>query len=257
MNRFDGKVVMVTGAASGIGLASATEFAKEGGTVVATDVNAAALEAAAAGLKAEGLSVEAAVLDVTDRAAWDDCVDGIVGRHGRLDVLFNNAGIGDFVSVENTTMEQWRAVNAVNQDGMFFGMQAAIRVMKAGGGGAIVNNSSIAAIVGEPMLTAYAATKGAVRAMTKAAAVDCARQRSNIRINSIHAGFTGTALVARTMESLGDQAEAAAAAAMERVPIGRLGEPREIARGVLFLASDDASFMIGSELVMDGGWVAS
>lgn len=257
MNRFDGKVVLVTGAASGIGFASACEFLDEGGLVVATDIDGGALAKAFADRRSNGQSVETEVLDVTDRAAWDGCVDGIVARHGRLDVLFNNAGMGDFVSVENTTLEQWNRVNAVNQDGVFFGMQAAIRVMKAGGGGAIVNNSSIAGIVGEPMLAAYAATKGAVRAMTKAAAVDCARQGSNIRINSIHAGFTETPLVGKAIASLGKAGQAAAAAAMARVPIGRLAQPREIARGVLFLASEDASFMIGSELVVDGGWVAS
>lgn len=255
MNRFEGKTALVTGAASGIGLATAHQLAAEGATVIATDLALDALEAAFAGVDAGG-TVEHAELDVTDRGAWDRIVDDVVARHGRLDVLFNNAGCGDFATIEDTTEEQWRAVNDVNSAGVFFGMQAAIRVMKETGG-AIVNNSSIAAHVGEPRLAAYAATKGAVRAMTKAVAVDCARSGYAIRINSIHPGYTETNLVATALASLGDGAEAFAEAAAASIPMGRLAQPTEIARAVLFLASDDASYMTGSELVVDGGYTAA
>lgn len=255
MNRFEGKVVLVTGAASGIGLATAIEFANEGATLVATDIDKAALDEALKDLLASGLKVEALKQDVTDKDGWHELVDGIVARHDRLDVLFNNAGGGDFALIDETTLEQWRHVTSVNLDGVFFGMQAAIRTMKDRGG-TIINNSSIAAMVGEPRLAAYSATKGGVRAATKAAAVDCARRGLAIRINSIHAGYTDTPLVHNALASLGDDAEAFAAAGFAKIPMGRLAEPREIARPVLFLASDDASFMTGSELVVDGGYIA-
>ncbi len=255
MQRFSGKTVLVTGAASGIGFASAEQFAREGATVIATDLKMESLDAAFNDLLAEGLSIEKAVLDVTDSKAWTSTVDNIVAGHGRLDVLFNNAGGGHFASIESTTPEQWRYVNAVNLDGVFFGMQAAIRVMKVKGG-TIVNNSSVAGLVGEPLLAAYSATKGGVRAMTKAAAVDCARRGYPIRINSIHPGYTNTKLVATALATLGDQAEAFAANKVAAIPMGRLAEPVEIARPVLFLASHDASYITAAELVVDGGYVA-
>lgn len=255
MCRFDGKIVLVTGAASGIGRATAIEFVREGATLVATDIDKMTLDAALAGIIAQNSSVETLEQDVTDKGAWRALADGIVDRYGGLDVLFNNAGGGHFARVDDTTLEQWRYVNALNLDSVFFGMQEAIRIM-GGRGGAIINNSSIAGIIGEPYLAAYGATKGGVRAISKAAAVDCARRGLPIRINSLHAGFTNTPLVARALESLGDKAEAFAAATVSRVPMGRLAEPAEIARAVLFLASDDASYMTGSELVVDGGYTA-
>jgi len=256
MKRFKGKTALITGAASGIGFASAEQFAREGATVVATDLRIEDLDAAFANLIAEGLAIEKAVQDVREHETWTRTVDGIIARHGRLDVLFNNAGGGHFARIDATTLEQWRYVNAVNLDSVFFGMQAAIRVMKVNGG-VIINNSSIAGLVGEPNLAAYSATKGGVRAMTKAAAVDCARRGYPIRINSIHPGYTKTKLVAAALASLGEQAEAFAAAATATIPMGRLAEPIEIARPVVFLASDDASYMTGAELVVDGGYVAA
>jgi NAD(P)-dependent dehydrogenase (short-subunit alcohol dehydrogenase family) len=255
MNRFEGKIVMVTGAASGIGLATAVEFAREGAVLVATDIDKDALDAAMAGIAGEDLTVETHRQDVTDPDRWDGLIGDVVARHGRLDVLFNNAGGGHFALIDETTLEQWRYVTSVNLDGMFFGMQAAIRAMKETGG-AIINNSSIAAMIGEPRLAAYSATKGGVRAATKAAAVDCARRGLAIRINSIHAGYTDTPLVHAAVASLGDAAEAFVAAGFAKIPMGRLAEPREIARPVLFLASDDASYMTGAELVVDGGYIA-
>ena len=256
MKRFQEKKILVTGAASGIGFASAEQFAREGATVIATDLRMEELDAAFADLLAHGYIVEKAVQDVSEYETWNRVVDGIVERYGQLDILFNNAGGGHMVPIESTTLEQWRYVNAINLDSVFFGMQAAIRVMKQKGG-VIVNNSSIAGLVGEPKLAAYSATKGGVRAMTKAAAVDCARSGYPIRINSIHPGYTNTKLVATALASLGDEAEAFAAATVAAIPMGRLADPVEIARPVLFLASDDASYITGAELVVDGGYVAA
>lgn len=255
MQRFSGKTVLVTGAASGIGFAAAEQFAREGAIVIATDLRMDYLDSAFEELLAEGLAIEKMVQDVRDEEAWTRIIEGVVERHGRLDVLFNNAGGGHLAPIEETTLEQWRYVNAVNLDSVFFGMRAAIRVMKASGG-AIVNNSSIAGLTGEPQLAAYSATKGGVRAMTKAAAVDCARRGYRIRINSIHPGYTNTNLVATALASLGDRADDFAAGVVAAIPMGRLAEPIEIARPVLFLASDDASYMTGAELVVDGGYVA-
>ncbi|MFA3919928.1 SDR family NAD(P)-dependent oxidoreductase [Ruegeria hyattellae] len=256
MKRFENKTVLVTGAASGIGKVTSEQFALEGAQVIATDINLEGLEEAFSDAKGRGLKIDTRHHDVTDKAAWDRTVDDIVANHGHLDVMFSNAGSADFELCENTTEEQWRFVNALNVDSVFYGMQSCIRVMKERGG-VIVNNSSIAGIIGEPLLAAYCATKGAVRLMTKAVAIDCARQGYPIRINSIHPGWTDTALVQGLVAGLGEAGEAFAAKTVGNVPMARLGKPIEIARPVLFLASDDASFITGAELVVDGGYTAA
>ncbi|MDB4837824.1 glucose 1-dehydrogenase [Marinomonas sp.] len=256
MERFNNKVVLVTGAASGIGLVTAEQFALEGAQVIATDINIQGLEQAFSNTATNGMKVDTRYQDVTDKASWDKMVDAIVADYGQLDVMFNNAGSADLALCENTTEEQWRSVNALNVDGVFFGMQSCIRVMKEKGG-AIINMSSIAGIIGEPLLAAYCATKGAVRTMTKAVAIDCARQGYPIRINSIHPGWTETALVNGLIAGLGEDGEGFASKTLDNVPMARLGKPIEIARPVLFLASEDAAFMTGSELVVDGGYTAA
>ena len=183
-------------------------------------------------------------------------ISGVIANHGRLDVLVSNAGTGEFVSIENTTVEQWKKVVSVNLDGVFYELQVGIAAMKQSGG-VIVNVASIAANVAEPMLTAYSATKGGVSMLTKSAAIDCARSGYNIRINSIHPGYTNTKLVHDALASLGDAAAEFAKAATKAIPIGRLAEPAEIAGPIAFLASDDASYMVGSELLVDGGYIAA
>jgi len=256
MKRFENKVVLITGAASGIGFVTAQQFATEGAQVIATDINTEGLEKAFKDDIANGLKIETRHQDVTSKVGWDDLVDVIVANHGQLDVMFSNAGSADFALCEDTSEERWRWVNALNVDSVFFGMQSCIRVMKENGG-AIINNSSIAGVIGEPLLAAYCGTKGAVRLMTKAVAIDCARQGYPIRINSIHPGWTDTALVSGLLAGLGEDGEAFAAKTVGNVPMGRLGTPIEIARPVLFLASDDASFMTGAELIVDGGYTAA
>lgn len=256
MKRFENKTVLITGAASGIGYVTAQQFAIEGAQVIATDINTDGLEKVFKEDIANGLKVETRYQDVTSKAGWDSLVDEIVASHGHLDVMFSNAGSADFALCEDTTEERWRWVNALNVDSVFFGMQACIRVMKDSGG-SIINNSSIAGVIGEPLLAAYCATKGAVRLMTKAVAIDCARQGYPIRINSIHPGWTDTALVSGLLEGLGEKGPEFAAKTVGAVPMGRLGTPMEIARPVLFLASDDASFMTGAELIVDGGYTAA
>ena len=256
MKRFENKTVLITGAASGIGYVTAQQFAIEGAQVVATDINTEGLEIAFRENIANGLKIDTRHQDVTSKSGWDKLVDDIVSSHGHLDVMFSNAGSADFALCENTTEEQWRWVNALNVDSVFFGMQSCIRVMKESGG-SIINNSSIAGVIGEPLLAAYCATKGAVRLMTKAVAIDCARQGYPIRVNSIHPGWTDTALVSGLLAGLGEKGTEFAAKTVGAVPMGRLGTPIEIARPVLFLASDDASFMTGAELIVDGGYTAA
>ena len=256
MNRFDGKVVLVTGAGRGIGLATAEQFASEGATVVATDYDEAALESARQHLSAAGLDVDLRAHDVSDARAWKTIVADMLEQYGTLDVIVNNAGTGVFADIESTTLEELRTTFATNVEGVFHGTQLGIEAMRESGG-AIVNVASIAANIAEPMLPAYAASKGAVRQLTKSAAVDCARKGYDIRINSIHPGYTETKLVTDALESLGDAAGQFTEDLMKVVPMGRIAAAIEIARPILFLASDDASFMTGSELIVDGGYTAA
>jgi NAD(P)-dependent dehydrogenase (short-subunit alcohol dehydrogenase family) len=255
MQRFTDKVILVTGGARGIGLAAVEQFALEGGLVCASDVDEEALNGAVAELTAKGLRVEALVQDVTDEAAWARTIAGLTDRHGRFDVLVNNAGAGFLLSVEDTSLAQWRKLMAINLESVFLGTRAAIGAMKEKGG-VIVNVASIAANVAEPLFPAYNATKGGVSMFTKAAAVHCARQGWPVRINSLHPGYCETKLVADAVAGLGAAAADFAQHVVSQIPIGRLATPLEIARPLLFLASDDAAYMVGNELIVDGGYTA-
>lgn len=255
MARFQGKTVLITGAARGIGLAAGEQFAIEGAHVVLTDVDGDEVVAAAARLTDQGLNAEGVVQDVTDEPLWAKIVADIVAKHGRLDILVNNAGAGFLKTVEETTAAEWRKLMAINLESVFYGTRAAITAMKEKGG-VIVNVASIAANVAEPLFPAYNATKGGVSMFTKAAAVDCARKGWPVRINSLHPGYCETKLVNDAVAALGDGAQAFAEGAAAAIPFGRLATPYEIARPLLFLASDDASYMIGSELIVDGGYTA-
>jgi 3(or 17)beta-hydroxysteroid dehydrogenase len=247
--RLNGKVALITGAASGIGRATAALFHREGAKVVATDRNEA-------GLKALGMDADLTLAqDVTDEARWREVVDEALARLGRLDILVNSAGIAILGNVETTTLADFRKVGAVNAEGAFLGCREAVRAMKATGGGSIVNLSSVAGIIGDPSSLAYCASKGAVRLITKSAALHCARAGYGIRVNSVHPSFAETPMVLEGIAKAKDPARIRAG--LERAaPMGRMGKAEEVANTILFLASDESSFTTGAELMVDGGLTA-
>ena len=247
--RLEGKVALITGGSRGQGAAEARLFANEGAAVVIADV-----------LEEEGKQLEAEInetggralfvkLDVTSESDWQQCIADTVERFGKLDVLINNAGIYSRTMIEDTTVEEWERIMSVNTTGVFLGTKHAIPEMRRAGGGSIVNISSIAGLVGSPRGGAYTTSKGGVRLFTKSTAIQHAEE--GIRANSIHPGPIDTEMIADnigTPEGL--------AASLARVPLGRVGTVDDVAYGALFLASDEASYMTGSELVIDGGVVA-
>ena len=247
--RLVGKVALITGAASGIGRATAALFHAEGAKVAATDRNEV-------GLKALGADADLVLAqDVTDETGWREVVDAVVAKFGRLDILVNSAGIGVLGSIEATTLADWRKVNAVNAEGTFLGCREAVWAMKDTGGGSIVNLSSVAGIIGDASSAAYCASKGAVRLLTKSAALHCARAGLGIRVNSVHPSFAETPMVldgiarAKNPERVREGLSRAA-------PMGRMGKADEVAKTILFLASDESSFTTGAEFTVDGGLTA-
>ncbi|MBO3274316.1 glucose 1-dehydrogenase [Pseudomonas schmalbachii] len=256
MKRLNDKTCLVTGAASGIGLAIAETFLREGAKVLLTDIDSARGESEAQRLRDEGLDAWFACHDVTDEAAWKQVLQGLQERWGRLDVLVNNAGIAILADVETLSLAQWRKVNAVNLDAVFIGTQQAIAAMKEQGG-SIINVASIEGIIGEPMVPSYNASKGGVRIFSRAAAAHCARRGYAIRINNLCPGYAATAMITGGMAEMGNElAQQFQNYLEQRIPMGRLGGTEEIARGALFLASDDSSYMTGADLVIDGGYLA-
>jgi len=257
MKRMQNKVCLVTGGARGLGLAAVEALLQEGARVMLTDRDVAAGEAEAARLVKQGHAARFMAQDVTQASQWTGVLDRTVAAwNAPLDVLVNNAGIADLAHVETESLEHWRKTLAVNLDGVFLGTQAAIAHMK-GRGGSIVNIASIEGLIGEPLIPAYNASKGGVRIFSKSAAIHCARSGYNIRINSVCPGFAETQMVAGAVGALPpDQAQAFVARTLARIPMGRFARPEEIARAVLFLASDEASYITGSDLVVDGGMTA-
>jgi 3(or 17)beta-hydroxysteroid dehydrogenase len=253
MGRVQDKVALVTGGASGIGLAAATLFAEEGAAVVIADRDEAAGRSAAAAL-APRASFQR--LDVTREDDWVAVTDAVMREYGRLDILVNSAGVVLFKDIEQTTLDEWRTLMAINLDGTFFGCKHAVRVMKGRGGGAIVNMSSVAGLIGAGNLAAYSASKGGVRLLTKSVALHCARKGYNIRCNSVHPSFADTPMLQGMIASARNPEKLAANFATA-APLGRLAQPIEIARTILFLASDESAFTTGAELVVDGGLTAA
>ena len=254
MDRVKGKVAIVTGAASGIGKATAILFAKEGAKVVIGDINVVDGEKVVQEIKHEGGKAIFVKLDVTIEEEWGKIIEKTLAVYGKLDVLVNNAGNIVLKPLEDFTMEEWRFQLGANLDGVFLGTKHAIRVMKKSGSGSIINTSSMVGIVGTIKDAApYSASKGGVMLFTKAAALECSKAGYdyNIRVNSVHPGGIHTP---RGDAMLKD--EEARKKADASYPIGHMGQPIDIAYAFLYLASDESKFTTGSELVVDGGFTA-
>jgi len=243
MGRVANKVALITGGASGLGLASARRLAAEGAIVIIADINQE--QGAAAVSDIPGARFE--LLDVTCEANWIALVDKVVAEHGRLDVLLNSAGIVRLASIEDTTEEMWRQINAVGTDGTFFGCKHALRVMKAARRGSIINMCSTASIMGGPQIFAYAASKSAIRGMTKSVAVLSAQSGYGVRCNSIHPGNMRTPMLDGVRDIVRKN-DPEAAQSMENVWVG---EPIDVANMVLFLASDESVAVNGAAMVVD------
>jgi 3(or 17)beta-hydroxysteroid dehydrogenase len=255
MTRLAGNVAIITGGASGFGLATGRVFAREGAKVVLTDRNEAGGADAAREI---GNAASFLAHDVTSEDDWRRVVAETHDLHGRLDILMNNAGVfgsGAAQTIEDISLEEWRFVNEVNSDGVFLGCRAVIEAMRDSGGGSIINISSTAGFRASPHIVAYGASKGAVRQLTKSVAAHCGRNGYDIRCNSIHPGMVRTPLGEDVLR-IKDDLETAAAKRTESVPLGRLGEPEDIANAALFLASDESRYITGTELVIDGGMLS-
>jgi NAD(P)-dependent dehydrogenase (short-subunit alcohol dehydrogenase family) len=248
--RLAGKVALITGGASGMGRSEAEIFAREGARVVVADVLDAEARAVVQGITAKGGEARAVTLDVTSEASWQEAVKATVSAFGTLDVLVNNAGISGTFDPDTLSVSAWDTLMNVNAKGVFLGMKYAVPAMQAAGGGAIVNISSISGFVGQDRIhMAYNASKGAVRIMTKSAAVQFAKD--GIRVNSVHPGVLPPM---RTSKASADPAWREKT--LRAVPMKREGRVEEVAHAVLFLASDEASYITGTELVVDGGFLA-
>ena len=248
--RLDNKVALITGGARGQGAVEARLFAAEGATVVICDI-----------LDEEGKRIESEIndtggsslfahLDVTDESEWQHVIETTLNSFGKLDILVNNAGIYKWSQVEETTSELWDQTMDINAKGVFLGTKHAIAAMRNSGGGSIVNISSVAGLVGSANAAAYCASKGAVRLLTKSTAIQYAKD--GIRANSVHPGIIDTPMTTPNLLATKEARDRSAS----RHPLGRVGTSEDVAYGVLFLASDESSFMTGSELVIDGGLTA-
>ena len=254
--RLEGKVALITGGASGLGEATARLFVAEGASVALSDIDETGGTAVAAALGPHAIFIQHDVARETD---WQAAVDNTVAAFGGLHILVNSAGIGPFGNIEETSLAEWRRVHAVDLDGVFLGCKTALPAMARSCAadscqGAIVNISSVAGIIAGHNLAAYNSAKAGVRHLTKSVALHCARKGYPIRCNSVHPAFIDTPILdihrarfgnALALEKLGRQ-----------IPMGRVGRPEEVAYGILYLASDEASFTTGAELLIDGGITA-
>lgn len=238
MTRLEGKVAIITGGARGMGRSISELFAANGAKVIAADI-----------MDADSYpdGVEFRHLDVTSESGWEDLARDVEQKYGKIDILVNNAGAIAYEPIDTMSMDSWQKMIAVNQTGVWLGMRAVVPAMRRAGGGSIVNTSSIWGITAAPGAAAYHATKGAVRLMTKNAAMTFVND--DIRANSVHPGFIATPMTEAQADDIND-------VVIGMTPMRRAGKPEEVANGVLFLASDEASFITGSELVIDGGYTA-
>jgi NAD(P)-dependent dehydrogenase (short-subunit alcohol dehydrogenase family) len=266
MNRLDGKVAFLSGAARGIGGATARLMAAAGAKVVIGDVLDERGKQTAKEIEAAGGQANYVPLDVTQEWSWRMAIDAAVNRFGKLDVLVNNAGIFNGKGVEEASLDEWNRLVAVNLTGVVLGTRAALPALKESGqksehGSAIVNLASVAGLVGSQLDPLYSLTKGGVTLFTKSTALEFGRKGYKIRVNSIHPGLIETDMgqqtfVMRARQQGTNDTERARQASLSMHPIGRLGVADDIAKGIVFLASDDAGFMTGAGLVVDGGWTA-
>jgi len=259
--RLDGKVALITGAAQGLGAEIATTLAGAGAAVFVTDIQADAIAARAATLRGAGARAAHAVHDVTQESHWESAIAAAVTELGGIDILVNNAGVEDMALLTDCALADFERIQRINVTGTFLGLKHAIRSMRPGGssgrGGAIVNLSSLAAMLGVTGLSAYCASKGAVRSLTKAAAIECAQLGTGIRVNSVHPGVIRTAMGNHLLDGfvrLGLAPDLATAeAAMNQLhPMG-MGQPSDVANAILYLVSNAARWTNGAEIVLDGG----
>lgn len=247
--RLKNKVTLITGAASGIGKKTAEVFLEEGAVVLLADVSEEKGKEALVELRKKGSQIYFYPLHVRDESGWENLLANIMNEWSQLDVLVNNAGISLTGSVEECALEDWRYVHEINLDGVFLGTKHAIRVMKKSTSGSIVNICSIEGNVAEAHLAAYNSSKGGVKLLTKSAALHCAQENYQIRVNSVHPGYLHTPMHDRfSAEKIKEIAA--------RHPIGFLGSPLDVAYGILYLASEESRFVTGSELMIDGGYTA-
>lgn len=258
MDRVKGKVALVTGARRGLGAAISAMLAREGARVVLTDRKADGSEAVLRQIADAGGEATFVTLDVTSEEDWDRAVAETVRTYGKLDILVNNAGVGAGENIEAITLKEWRWVMSINLEGTMLGTQKAIAAMKNTGGGSIVNISSIEGLVGDSRMVAYDASKAGVALLSRSAALHCAKNQYNIRVNTVHPGFIDTKMVQGFLEAIAEDGDAAKARAEleAKHPLGHLGEPDDVAYAVLYLASAESRFATGSELVVDGGYTA-
>jgi NAD(P)-dependent dehydrogenase (short-subunit alcohol dehydrogenase family) len=267
MNRLDGKVALISGAARGIGGETARLMAAAGAKVVIGDVLDDLAARTVAGISAAGGEAACVHLDVTREEDWTAAVNTATSRYGKLDILVNNAGVFIGKGIEEISLAEWDLLVRVNMTGVFLGTKMALPALKAAGaaspqGSAIVNLASTAGVVGSQLDPLYSMTKGGVTLFTKSTALECARKGYRIRCNSIHPGTTQTDMgeqtfVMRARRTGSNDIGAARQTATELIPMGRLGTTTDIAKGIVFLASDDAAYVTGTGLIIDGGMTAA
>jgi len=251
--RLTGKAAFITGGASGLGRAMAEAFAAEGARVAIADIDRARGKEAARRIGSAAIFL---AHDVTSEEQWIANLAAAASAFGRLDTLVNNAGVGTRGTVESTSLEEWRRIHAVNLDGPFLGCKHAIALIAKAGGGAIINISSVAGLIGARDSAAYCSSKGGVRLLSKSVAMHCAHRRNGVRCNSIHPVYTDTPMVEQMLaEARNPERMREAMKAM--IPLGRLGTPQELAAMAVYLASDEAAFVTGAEFVFDGGYTAN
>ena len=248
--KLKGRVAVVTGGAGGIGKEICKCLSNEGAHVIMADLSELSAANAIAEINSADNKVVYHELDVVSEQSWHTLYQYVKQRFSRLDILVNNAGIYLFKDIENTTLDDWNRVMSINATGVFLGTKLAIPLLRQNGSGSIINMSSTSGITGSPFEVAYTASKGSVRLFTKSAALYTAKD--NIRINSVHPATTDTSMVEVLWESNKDLRKTVT----ENVPLGRLADPIEIAKAILFLASDDSSYITGTELIVDGGMTA-